>query len=261
MITSEARDILISAYDKDTGIYYHEFPKRDTDFIDGMAWNSLALAAAKIRNDQELINLSFRYLTMLTKVGPTPLAARNYATKQVNDKWLPSSIDGYWYYPKEQAFAGPAGVIFANSLGGVQVDIPTDATTRNAKLMTAVGFLFGIVAKWSENIRSSLNSMFTAHLILGKRPASTMLWACEENPFFSYIAKKKCSVPYPPTTRYTAPEESIEKSVVPLANAEPSAWVFRRDPFKRYLPGGDPVDKQYVPIWQVVGDYLQASIV
>jgi hypothetical protein len=237
MNTAEARDLLVSSYDRDTGIYYHEIPKRDTDLIDGMA-----------------------YLSMLTKVGPTPLSARNYATKQVNAKWLPSSVDGFWYYPKEQAFAGPAGVIFANNQGGVQVDIPTSTTLRNAKLMVMGGFLFGIVAKWSESIRSSLNSMFTAHLILGKKLSSTMLWACDENPFFSYIAKKRCSVPYPPTSRYTTPEESVEKNIVPLANAEPSAWVFRRDPFKRYIPNGVPVDKQYTPIWQVVGDYLQSTL-
>lgn len=261
MNLSEARDMLLSAYN-DVGCYFHRLPMEDDDFIDGMAWNGILLGAARIAGDAELGVKAFRYLDILTRVGPTPFSARNFSDHCVDSaKWLPSpNINGLWYYAREQSMAGPFGVIFANQCGGSQVAIPETLVKMKAHALCVLGLVFGVLARQFPYFRQHLNTVFTAHLICKRKPAFTMLWATEENPYFSYIAGKKITVSYPDVYRTTSMEERVEENVVPLANAKPSAWIFRRDPFVRYILNGAPFGRAYVPIWQVVGEYLQQSL-
>lgn len=258
---SEARADLIAALDPSTGYYSHTLPfAYNSGFIDGQAWTSIAWGACLLVGDLELAALFETFNLRLLGVGPD---ARNYAPAQLSQDWIHSTdLPDYWYLVKPQAFAGPAGIHFAIKCGA---KIPDHLMKRvpdpigNAKLMVMAGFAFGLLAKY-DFVQQYCNSMWTAHLLLGKKPSSTMMWMCEENPFFSYIAGKKCNVPYPLSTRYTEGTETKEKKIQKLSDCTPSAWVFRRDPFKRYSKLGQPQAQSYTRIWQLVGDYLQSTL-
>jgi hypothetical protein len=226
------------------------------DWIDGLAWSSILCGAALKVGDTEIADLCRGYIRNILIVGKD---ARNYAPLQVKPDWVASTtMPGFWYVVKPQAFAGPAALTFANNCGaGIETTLDV---TLQAKAMVASGFLYGILSKYSVWLRGYIDSMWFAHLMLNKKPASTMLWMTEENPFFAYIAGKKQTAVYPDPRRYTEGVTAAEKSVVPLKDCEPSAWIFRRDPFNRYTRAGIPMQQEYTPIWQLVGDYLQASL-
>jgi hypothetical protein len=104
--------------------------------------------------------------------------------------------------------------------------------------------------------------MFMAYLVSKNKPASSMFWMAEENPFFSYICGKKCDVAYPANVRFVNGKETTKKSIVPFQRAKPSIWPFRRDPFNNYedAGNGELESDSYIPIYQVVGDYLQSTL-
>lgn len=190
--------------------------------------------------------------------------ARNYAPLQVKDDWVASTaMPGFWYTVKPQAFAGPAALLWANNIAK-KVGKPEIKNSFNisinAKAMVASGFLFGILAKHMAWMRQHIDSVWLAHLYLGKKPSSTMMWMTEENPFMAYIAGKKQSVAYPDMCRTTEGSTSMESKVVPLSECEPSAWIFRRDPYNRYTRKGIIQNESYTPLAQLVGDYLQSTL-
>jgi hypothetical protein len=261
MTTDEARALLLSSINRENFYYSHELPFAYSDWIDGLAWGSLARGAALLKSDFEVADLLFEYTNRIVSIGKD---ARNFAPIQVKPDWVQSqSIPGLWYNVKPQAFAGPSALNWANQcakkMSKPSVTDPFDVKSQ-AKWMVTGGWLWGMFAKHSEFLRGYIDSMWLAHLMLDKKPASTMLWMCEENQFFSYIAKKKCSVEYPEPHRYTEGVTEMQKTVVPLKDCEPSAWIFRRDPFNKYTRNGVPQPKMYTPIWQVVGDYLQSTL-
>jgi len=257
--TKTARDIVVAAFDKKNYCYYHTSEHKPKSFIDGMAWAGVCCGAALKVKDKELADFCAGFLANLLLVGKD---ARNYAQSQPDSDWIPSTtMPGFWYLKKAQSFAGPAGLQFAID-NGAKLETPFKDVKKTAKWMCAGGWLFGLSVKFLSSLRQHINSMFTAYLILGKKPSSTMLWMCEENPYFSYVAGKKCAVAYPPTRRFANGQEKTSKKVVQFQKAEPSAWVFRRDPFNEYCDAGSgqlmPYD--YTPIAQVVGDYLQKTL-
>ena len=255
MNTQEARQQVLSAFESATCYYSNELPLVYNDFIDGMAWVGLLCGVAYKKGDTELAQLSENYLGRLLQVGPD---ARNFAPTQVESDWVVSpSIPGYWYKKDPQDFAGPAGLRFAID-NGAHLNDPFQVKGR-ARLMVMGGWLFGLSVRFISGLHQHINSMFLAYLILDKKPASTMLWMCEDNPFFSYIAGKKCLTEYPDNSSVTGGDTVDESGIVPLKDRKPNAWIFRNWPKSRYIREGSP-NKTYTPIWQVVGDYCQSFL-
>ena len=261
MIQSTARPLVIGAINKENFYYSHTLPAKYSDWIDGLAWSSCGRGAALLASDWELASLLYEYGARIMSVGKD---ARNYAPLQVKPDWVASTtMPGFWYTVKPQAMAGPLALLWANGiarkLGKPQIDNDFNVI-MSAKAMAASGFLYGILAKKSAWLRGYIDSMWLSHLYLGKKPASTMMWMAEENPFFAYIAGKKQSVAYPNMARTTEGATALESSVVPLEQCEPSAWIFRRDPYNRYNRLGTQQPESYTPLAQLVGDYLQSTL-
>jgi hypothetical protein len=256
MDTTIARAQVIDAFDSATGGYSHVLPKKWSNFIDGLAWVGMCWGACLKKGDNEVAELCERFVKTLLEVGKD---ARNFAPVQVDTDWVKSTTyPNLWYVAKPQEFAGPAALEFAIQCGA-KIKSPFNPMTK-ARLLVATAGVFGWLCKYIEGLRQHLNSVWMAHLILKKKPASGLLWSAEENPFFSYVAGKKCDVVYPASRRYLVDSETTEKSVVPFQKAKPSAWPFRRDPFKTYVGEGQQEDDSYTPIAQLVGDYLQGTL-
>lgn len=239
-----ARSEVIQAFDPVTSCYYHMTDHRHHGFIDGMAWVGLMTGAAKRYGDKCLEELGTTYLTTLLKVGTD---ARNYARYRVNDEWISSiNIAGYWFLRKPQAFAGPAGLHYAG-LGA----------KPQCKWMLLAAWVYGLTYPLFE---SHLNSIMLAHLIHDKKPPSTMRKLYESNPFYAAIAGIKSAVKYPSIYRYTQATTEKRNEIQPFELCEPSSWPFRRNPYNWYTSAGEPQQEGYVPIWQVVGEYLQRMI-
>lgn len=255
----EIRNKVLSSFEVVNFHYSHTLPRAyNSGFIDGMAWVGIMSGAAHKVGDTGLANSCDKFLLNLLLVGDD---ARNYAPLQARADWIASTSEpGFWYIVKPQAFAGPAALKFAVDNGAV-IAIPAKLDIKStAKWIASSGFFFGLLARTSGSLRGYANSVWTAHLILGKKPSSTMLWMCEENPYFSYIAGKKCRVEYPPSRRFLNGQTSAEKSIVPLKDAEPSAWIFRRDPFNKYNGTPPLVNEEYTPIAQLAATYLQSTL-
>lgn len=252
-----AVNITEKAFDDKTGYFYHIIPHGYSNFIDGMAWVGLLCGASLKVGNQILIKKCERYLQTLIDVGKD---ARNYAPLPVKNDWKESqTMPGMWYKEDPQSSAGPLGLEFALQ-NGANINIPEylQKSIEQAKKLTTWGFVFGLSSRAISPLRQHLNTMFMAYLINGKKPPLTMRWAYKENPFFSYVGGEKCSVKYP-DNRKLKDEIKIKKhAVAELEKTKPNAWVFRRDPFIEYT--GEPTSMQYVPIWMVVGEYLQNTL-
>jgi hypothetical protein len=237
-----ARQEVIKAFDPVTFSYYHKTDYRQSGFIDGMAWVGLLTGACTRKGDKTIAELGTTYLKTLLRVGTD---ARNYAKTRVSEDWISSiNIPGYWFLRKKQAFEGPAGLCYA----GLGTEPPT------AKLLRIVAWVYGLTYPLFE---SNLNSIMTAFLIVGKKPPFTMRRLYESNPFYAAIAGIKKKEPYPSMYRYTKGTTETTKEVQPFVLCEPSSWPFRRNIYNLYSPFGEQEQYGYVPIWRVVGDYLQ----
>jgi hypothetical protein len=245
MNLDEARNEVFKAFDPTTYCYYHRSDYRHSDFIDGQAWVGLLRGACLRKGDLALAELCKDFLTTLAKVGTD---ARNYARYKVSDKWISSiNIPGYWFIRKPQAFEGPAGLCYAKM----------GEEPKVAKLLRLVAWVYGLTYPLFE---SNLNSIMTAFLIVDKKPPSTMKKLYMTNPFFAAIASVKKTEPYPYMFRYSGGTTEKTSRIQPLALCEPSAWIFRRDPYKMYVPAGDIDTVSYTPTAQVVGEYLQEML-
>ena len=247
---------MLDAFHDDHFYYFHTSNKDYSDFIDGMAWVGLMTGVARKLRHYDLAKKGEGYINNILKVGKD---ARNYAPIKVNDKWQRSdSMPGFYYRMKPQSYAGPFGLAYAVSQGA-HIDNPFNID-GTAKMMTSLGLFFGVLVKHVSFLEQHISTMWLAHLHRRKRPAGTMLWMCEENPFFSYIAGKKCDAKYPEPRRYTEGQNVQKKEVQKLHDAKPSTWIFRRDPCKEYKKIGQPLDWTYTRIWQYVGEGLQSLL-
>jgi hypothetical protein len=259
---NESRIATLAAFNIDTGYFYNEKPYRYNGFIDGMAWVSILAAAANRVGDTELAEKSRVYVQRIIDVGKD---ARTYAPFQVDSDWKQSSaIPGYWYLEKPQENAGPLALKFAMD-SGVNFNVPDYLKKKidSALRLRYLGIPFGIAAKYVGGVRQHIDSMFLSYLAAREKPAFTMKWLCEENPLFSYVFKKRCFVAYPKDRRYVNGESKEESIIVPFAEAKPSIWPFRRDPYSRYFDAsgtGTLTEDSYTPIYKVVGDYLQSLL-
>lgn len=256
MNTQEARDLVLSAFEPNNYYFSQMLPFGYTNWIDGMAWVGLLCGASYKAGDTELAQKCELYLNRLMEVGPD---ARNFAPLPVTSEWVKSEkLPGMWFKQKPQSFAGPVGFRFAIDCGA-HLNDPFHVKNK-ARWMTRGGWAFGYLVKYFSWLRQHVNSMFLAYLVLEERPPSSMLWLCEENPFFSYIAGKKCSVDYPNMARTSEGYSVDTDDIVPLSECKPSAWIFRRWPKSRYVREGSPQGARYTPTAQVVGDYLQSTL-
>lgn len=255
------RQELLDSFEEENGYYYSSKPYGYSNFIDGMAWVSLLAGASRLVGDTEMELKCVRYVQTIMNVGPD---ARSYAPMQVTESWVQSTtIDNMWYYPKAQSFAGPAALYFARNQG-VNIDGTYDVSdpTSTAKLFCSLGFLFGYAVRYLSFLEQHINSMFLAYLLRDKKPASSMLWLCEDNPFFSYIAGQQLATTYPDPRRYIHGETVVRDEVVPLSKRKPSTWIFRLDPRKEYIDmSGDGYQPNaYTRIWELTAEYLQTVL-
>jgi len=257
MTLEEARKLVLKSFNKSDFYYNHQSPHGYTNFIDGMAWVGLLCGACHLVDDKELAALAENYLRMLLKVGPD---ARNYAPMKVRDDWIKSeTAPGFWYRKKPQSFAGPAALLFAINCGA-KLDNPFNIESR-AKWMRFLNPFFGYLVRWFHWFRQHINSQFIAHLINDSKPPSSMLWLCEENPFFSAIAGIECSVEYPKSwSRFQKYETKDVDDIQPLKNRKPSAWIFRSWPKAEYTGALPYAGSAYTPTAMVVGEYLQQHL-
>jgi len=257
MDLNEARKLVLEAFNKENYYYSHTLPFAYSGWIDGMAWVGLLCGACRLVGDTELAEKCEGYLKNLLKVGPD---ARNYAPMQVDDSWVPSeTMEGFWYRKKAQAFAGPAALQFAINCGA-KLKTPFNIGFR-AWVMRLLNPLFGYLVRWFHWFRQHINSQFIAHLLNGSKPPKSMLWMCEENTFFSYIAGIECQVSYPAVwKRYMEGETVDTDKVQPLRLAKPSAWIFRRWPKDKYEGQPPYRTESYTPTAMVVGEYLQRHL-
>jgi len=256
------RQELLDAFHPDDAFYYPSEPHAYQALtIDGMAWTSLLMGAAQKVGDVDMVDYCVRFNGTIMNVAPN---ARIYAPLQVREDWKRSEdIWGMWYYEKPQSFAGPAALYWARNQG-VEVNgkwEPSDPTAT-AKLFVSLGWFFGHLVKWVGWLEQHINSMFLAHLLLDKRPAGSMMWLCEGNPFFSYIAGRRVTVEYPDPRRYINGETVYRGEIVPLNKRKPSSWIYRVDPRKEYVDvsGEGYGEKAYTRIWQLTAEYLQTTL-
>jgi len=253
----QAVKITEEAFNDSNGYFYHTIPHGYSNFIDGMAWVGLLCGASYKVGNIPLAKKCETYLQNLIDVGKD---ARNYAPLPVQDNWVASqSMPGMWYKEDPQSSAGPLGLQYAINCGA-QINVPDYLQNKieQAKKLTTWGFVFGISARSVSSLRQHLNTMFMAYLVKGKSPSWSLRWAYKENPFFSFVGRKKCSVKYPSNIKLSNVTKITSWAVTELEYSKPNAWVFRRDPFVEYR--GDPTSQQYVPIWMVVGEYLQSTL-
>lgn len=259
---SQYRNLVYDSF-ADNGYFHHKSPYRYQGFIDAMAWVGLLCGASRKIGD---IPLSLKCEDCLSKLLNVGDDARNFAPCQL-DGWKKSDVmDGYYYYEKPQAFAGPAGLYFAIS-NGAKLDllkpIPYNPIPT-ATIMHMFGFLFGFILKHFsiKTLESHINSMFLSSLILNKKPSKSMKWIAAHNPFYAYIYGDMLNEEYPNLCRYKNGYNIRREEPVPLKLRKPSSWIFRSHPCDEYVDadGSGFVDDFYVPIWEVVASYLQHSL-
>ena len=251
------RTKVLDAYDSDTGYYYSTIPHVYNEFIDGMAWNTPLIAACYKVGDLELAAKAEKYVQTIINVGKD---ARTFAPHKVDDEWLESSsIPGMWYKEKPQSHAGPLGLKFAMD-NGAQLMVPDYLKEKweSGIKLTKIGWAFGFSVKYISGLKQHINTMFSAYLAKGKKPSWTMRWMYKENPYFSYIGRKKCVVEYPDMHKLNNVKKTKCKKVVDMKYAKPTTWIFRRDPLTKYE--GDKSDREYTPIARLTGEYLQMSL-
>jgi hypothetical protein len=249
---------VLRAFHPDTGRYSHVLPWRESDFIDGMAWVGALTGAAAKAGDADLVAAGTKYLLTLATVG---YDVRDYADHFVDGWYVSDVIPGYFYKRDPQAFAGPAMYYWARKQGVELPEVPwMEDPSGLAKLYVACGWLFGALVKPVSFLRQHVNSIWFAHLLLGKKPASTMLWMAKDNPFYSAIAGIKCEADYPTLTKWSMAEEREEKEILPMIDRQPSAWVVKQWPYTRYVRLGTPAAEEYTPAAPLAGYYLQETL-
>ena len=259
-ITEELRTVrtkVKEAYNLDNGYFYSTIPHVYNEYIDGMAWNAPLIAACLKIGDRELAALAQRYVQTIINVGK---GARTFAPIKVDDEWKKSeTIPGLWYKEKPQSHAGPLGLKFAID-SGARIQVPDylkEKWKRSIKL-TRLGWAFGFSVKYISALKQHTNTMFSSYLAKGKKPSWSMRWMYKENPYFSYIGRKKCVVEYPDMRKLTNTKKTKSKKVVEMKYTKPTTWLFRRDPRASYE--GDPTNIEYVPIARLTAEYLQMTL-
>jgi len=249
----EARELVLSAFSEENGYFSQVVPFGYTNWIDGMAWVGLLCGASLLEGDKEVAEKAERYLRVLLEVGPD---ARNFAPMPVSADWIRSEkMPEFWYKKKAQSFAGPAGLRFAIDCGAKLQD--PFLVKHKARWLVRCGPAFGWLVRWIPWLRQHVNSVFLAYLVTGKTPSKSLIWLCEENPFYSYIARRKCRVEYPDVYRWSEGHEEETNQVVPFAERKPGSWPFKNWPYKRYVKAGVKKTVGYTPTCILVGEYLQ----
>ena len=236
------------------GCYSHVLPFRITNYIDGMFHVSMLLGAAIKAGDQELITLCTEYLEVLIALGPD---ARNFSYTPM-DGW--EHTGDIWVKRKPQSFAGPAALAWANRCGaGIEAHWVPEVTGQ-AKVYCHIGWLFGYMVRWVKALRQHVNSIFLAHLLMGKKPSYSMKWLAYDNPFYMYIYGEPILFVFPVQRKYSNGGTIYEKVKQPFMDRGPSPWPAKNWPYAYYNKIGAPANERYTPLCQLVCLYLQQSI-
>lgn len=241
-----------------TGGYTH------TNMIDNPAWLGFLCGAAYLYKDYELASKCSNWLYKCLSFGKD---TRNFGTVKCTYNWEWDEEQSLYYTTKEWYSDHKQGLQFAINCGAI-LENPHSDTMRNAALIRLISPLFAYIYKYRWFRESSLtrrfkpNSIFGAYLLVNKYPPKCLEYLCEENPFFSAISGKLCNIEYPIPRRFIDGDEVPTEKIMPLACTEPCAWLFRRDPYRKYITKlGVYGDFEYTPVSEVTGEYLQRALV
>lgn len=233
-------------------------PFQYTNWIDGMAWCGITCGACLKYGDAEIADLLTRYLINLILVGTD---ARSFATEPVDDSWVRSTnMTDFWYRKKPQSFAGPVGLYYAIDCGAGITPGWVKAPHFTAKVFTWLAPWFGHLVKHFEWLRQHVNSMFLAHLLLGRKPPQSMQWLAHDNPFYLYLYRIPLETEWPDLHKYSEAHIEERQDFVPFEEREPDSWVAKNWPYHRYVRTGTAFERHYVPFCELASRYLQATL-
>jgi len=235
-------------------VYYSQFiPWQMTDYIDGLCHLSILLGAMTKygKAPLDLHELTSQWIIQLDMLG---VFVRNVSPVKPNPSW--TEHKGVWVKAKPQSFAGPAALHWAAPNTAWKNGRPT--VTAWTMVLTAP--LFGYLVKPISGLRQHINSVFLAHLLLGKKPPRSMSWLAEWNPFYSYIYGRKCEVTWPTNRRTSAGYEEEKNLPQALAFRKPGSWPVKQWPYKNYIRSGAPVNRYYTPVCELACLYLQETL-
>jgi hypothetical protein len=176
-MNNDVRNKILSAFGPE-GQYSHVLPYRQSGYVDGLFHLSMLAGAARIVCDPQVFNKAEFWIRTLLEFGPD---ARN---------WWPSLYAGVIECTERnaQSFAGPCALAWARkhdaNVPTLWPDIAHDA--RWLEMLSPAIF-------WLPWFEQHINSAMLACLLTGEKPwcpASLLDW----NPFYSYIADKKCGL-------------------------------------------------------------------
>lgn len=193
--------------------YSHVIPHRVENYIDGLFHISMALGAAKKKNDSAVVAVCSNWIEILSKVKN----ARNWSVSP-KDGW--SLINGYYYKIKEQSFAGPCAYQWATGKAYCGMDMKNKAFWL--RMLAPIYFWAGIDDQHT-------NSIMLAFLLAGKKAPKTKRTTC--NPFYKYICGETAEA-VTPWTLYKSVESKEIDSIVELKNRETSPWIWKQSPYR-----------------------------
>jgi len=219
--TEILRQQVIDAFDTENHYAFsHVMPHKYTNFIDGLAWLSILAGSANLVGDNKVMKYCDKWCCFLLEISKD---ARNFAPVQVDDNWKPSNVAGIWYKEKPQSFAGPC----ANQWRHGDRSVFNVKTTAMA--LTFIAPVYGHLVRWIKPLRQHLNSVMFAHMLLNRKPPSSLLFAAKNNMIYSYLYGIKCEAHYRNT------------SVWPARNV----W------------DGEEKETTYQPVCELAGRYMQ----
>jgi hypothetical protein len=206
--------------------YSHVLPFYKSGYIDGLFHISMLAGAAKISQDNELLNKATTWI-------------RNLSLNPGHRDW--DMVNGVVIQTqrKEQSFAGPCALQWAIN-NGVDINYVWDDIKLKAKVLTIISPIVLYGYNQITFLKQHINSCMLAHLLLKSKPICNSEILIN-NPFYKYICGQKCVVNY----------DTIRK---PWG----SAWLWKQIPIEH--EGPEDLSFEYTPIASYVAAVLQSQL-
>jgi hypothetical protein len=184
--TALLREMVLAGFSS-AGEYSHVLPFRRSGYVDGMFHLSMLAGACRVAGDEELRGKACRWLSMLASCGEP---ARNWAALP-HDGYTP--FPGGWWKLGAQSFAGPAAMAWAGLA-------PAEDPRPHARMLCAVALPFGWLCRVVRGLRQHVSSVMLAHLLLERRPPSSMRFLAARNPLYAWQLGVPCEADDYPNT-------------------------------------------------------------
>ena len=195
-------------------------------------------------------------LLQFAKPGKFP---RAFATRPIDDKYIPTEKAPYFVRYGNPAFAGPAAFhLVALLFWGKDLEAVKKPTLQ-AWMMCKAAPAFGYLVRRLSFLRQHVSSMFLAHMLMEKRPPNSMRWLAYENPLYLYQYGVKWFAKWPQTYRQAGSIEETVSGYSSFKDRKPGQWPAKNLPDKVYIGRGAPT-KKYRPLCRLVCTLLQETI-